>query len=118
MALLSGIGTSAAWWFEFRAPNNQPISDFQEYLQANGVPVTLTRLYEVGTGQEGSLSRLTDSQSEALRLAFDNGYFNEPRENSLETLAEEVGITRQAFAGRLRRGLHTLLAEEFTDGTA
>lgn len=118
IALLSGRGTSDAWRFEFRASNKQPFSDFQEDLQADGIPVTLIKLYEVGASHEHALSHLTDSQLEALRLALKRGYFNEPRGSSLDELAAEVGITRQAFGGRLRRGLRTLLTEEFADATA
>ncbi|MFP8891084.1 helix-turn-helix domain-containing protein [Natrialbaceae archaeon A-CW2] len=118
ITLLSGRGTSDAWRFEFRASNKQPLSDFQEDLQADGIRASLMKLYEMEASHEHALSQLTSSQLEALRLALKRGYFNEPRGCSLDELAAEVGITRQAFGGRLRRGIRTLLTEEFADATA
>lgn len=118
IALLSGSGTADAWRFEFRASNKQPLSNFQEDLQADGIRATLIKLYEMGASHDRALSHLTSAQLEALGLALKRGYFNEPRGSSLDALAAEVGITRQAFGGRLRRGIRTLLAEELADATA
>lgn len=118
MTLLSGRGTADAWWFEFRAANRRPISEFQDSLRANDVPIALHRLHEVEGGQERTLGHLTDPQIEALRLAFDRGYFDEPRAVTMESLAEELGITRQAFSGRLRRGFRALLLETLDGATA
>ncbi|AEH36174.1 helix-turn-helix domain-containing protein [Halopiger xanaduensis] len=53
------------------------------------------------------------AQLEALELAYERGYFDEPRRATLEDLAAGVGITRQSLAGRLRRGHRNLLAGLF-----
>jgi predicted DNA binding protein len=42
-------------------------------------------------------------------LALERGYYDEPREATLDDLAGEVGISRQAYARRLRRGYRTLI---------
>lgn len=52
---------------------------------------------------------LTDQQREALVAAYEEGYFAEPRETSLEDLAESLGISASAVRGRINRGLKALI---------
>lgn len=56
---------------------------------------------------------LTEEQRETLILAYENGYFTEPRETDLEALADELGVSPSAVAGRLKRGMKLLIAETF-----
>jgi len=108
IALLSGEATADKWWFEFRAASREPIAALRDHLDSIDVSSTLLRLTEAAPGpRDGQLTR---SQFEALRLAFDRGYFDEPRGATLEVMADELDISRQAFAGRLRRGLRTLVS--------
>jgi predicted DNA binding protein len=111
LTLLAGTGTADRWQFEFRATSNDPLSAFRTYLADHGVPVTVAQVTELTTDREHHPSRLTESQLEALALAQERGYFDEPRAVKLEALAAEVGISRQAFGGRLRRGIRNLLVE-------
>lgn len=113
LALLSGVGTATEWRFEFRAPSKGPLSRFRTNLRRNGIPCRLLRLSEVTDGEVTSRLGLTDPQFEALRLAYARGYFNEPRDVRLRDLAAEVGISRQAFSGRLRRAITNLVGESF-----
>lgn len=111
LTLLSGEGTAERWRFELRAASNAPLSEFRTYLAEHGVPVTVVQLTELTPDREWDSSRLTESQLEALVLAHDRGYFDEPRAVTLDVLASEVDISRQAFSGRLRRGIDNLLTE-------
>jgi len=43
-------------------------------------------------------------------LAYERGYFNLPRDVTMEELGEELGISQQAVASRLRRGIRNILA--------
>lgn len=52
---------------------------------------------------------LTDQQQEALEAACEGGYFAEPREMSLEELAEELDLSPSGAAGRLQRGMKSLI---------
>jgi Predicted DNA binding protein len=58
---------------------------------------------------------LTDTQREALVLAYERGYFNSPRESSLEAIGEELGITQQSLSSRLRRGHRRLIENTLID---
>jgi len=52
---------------------------------------------------------LTEAQREALVMAFERGYFEEPRETSLEEMAAEFDVSASAVGARLRRGMKSLV---------
>jgi predicted DNA binding protein len=112
LAMLSGVGTAEEWRFQFRSETKAPLSAFVAELRDENVPATVVRLTDDPPSPDGERARLTAAQFEALELAYREGYFEEPRATSLEALAVELGITRQAFGGRLRRALATLAARE------
>ena len=58
---------------------------------------------------------VTDPQREALKLAYEYGYFNTPREATLAEIAEELGISQQALGSRLRRANRRLIEREIID---
>lgn len=58
---------------------------------------------------------ITEAQEEALVLAYDREYFDSPREVTLEELADELGISQQAVASRLRRGLRGVLGTALSE---
>jgi predicted DNA binding protein len=108
--LVSGTGTAEGWTFEVRSDTRDAIAGFQRYCRDHDVPITVTAVRAL-TDIGGETARdLTAAQREALVLAYERGYFRSPRETSLDALASELGITAQAFGGRLRRGTHRLVA--------
>jgi predicted DNA binding protein len=54
---------------------------------------------------------LTPDQREALVLALNRGYFATPSEVTLDELADELDISRQALSTRIRRGNESILRE-------
>lgn len=54
---------------------------------------------------------LTDRQEEALRIAYELGYFEIPRGVSLDGVADELGISAASASERLRRAQTRLLEE-------
>ncbi|ELY60098.1 DNA binding protein [Natronococcus amylolyticus DSM 10524] len=109
LTLLSAIGTNKQWTFEFRAEDSDQISAFQQYCADHEINTQLTRLQSLAELQAGDEYGLTANQHEALLLAFNEGYYNQPRETDLQTLADQLGISRPSFADRLHRGYHNLL---------
>lgn len=61
------------------------------------------------------LSVLTPKQRRSLRMAFDAGYYDDPRGVTLEALANEIGVSTSAFASRLRNAERNLLEQVFGD---
>lgn len=109
LVVLSGIGTKDGWKFEVRAESREEISEFRTYCQEHDISIDITAVHALlpiqGEGYE-----LTDTQREALVVAYERGYFDSPREASLEDVAEELGITQQSLSSRLRRGHRRLIA--------
>lgn len=109
LVVLSGVGTADGWSFEVRADDRAEIGEFREYCRSNDVPIEITSVHELLPVQ-GPGYDLTDAQRQALVLAYERGYFDSPREASLEEIAEELDITQQSLSSRLRRGHRRLLA--------
>ncbi len=109
VAVLSGIGTKTGWHFEVRGESRAAISDFRTICQNSDIPIQITAIHALlpiqGDGYE-----LTDTQREALVMAYESGYFDSPRSASLEDIAEKLGISQQALSSRLRRGHRRLIA--------
>ncbi len=108
VVVLSGIGTKEQWRFEVRGESQDAIASFREYCQENEIPITITAVHAMVPVQ-GDGYQLTETQREALVLAYERGYFDTPRERSLEEIAEELGITQQSLSARLRRGHRRLI---------
>jgi predicted DNA binding protein len=109
LVVLTGVGTDDGWEFEVRGERREDISEFRDYCQANDIPIDITAVHALLPVQSEGYE-LTDTQREALVLAYERGYFNSPREASLEDIAEELGITQQSLSSRLRRGHRRLIA--------
>ncbi|WP_158058603.1 helix-turn-helix domain-containing protein [Halorussus halophilus] len=111
LTLLAATGTQENWEFEFRAEVNDQIKNFQQYCTAHDIRVELTRLHSVGEANNKGQYSLTSDQREALLLAYNNGYYEVPAQTNLEELAAEIGISRQSFTDRLRRGNSNLIGD-------
>ena len=95
-----------------RIPDRDALTALREYCRDNEFSFILYRIYEE-TAIDAVASPLTDAQAEAMRVAYERGYFDSPRRTTLDAVAEEIGVSRQAVAARLRRGHKRLI--ETTD---
>ncbi len=107
--LIKATGTNQYWTFEIRGDNRSDISTFHERCREVDIPVKLTKLCALTPVETESEAALTDTQQEALVLAYERGYFESPREVTLEALGEELGISQQAVGSRLRGGVKNVL---------
>ena len=107
--LIMATGTNEQWTFDIRGDSRSDVADFYARCREVGIPVTVTELHALTPVETGIEEALTDKQQEALELAYERGYFESPREVTMEDLGEELGISQQAVASRLRHGIkHTL----------
>ena len=109
MPLIGATGTHQQWTFEIRGDDRSDIAAFQDRCRELGIPITLTELHALTPVETTTEAALTDSQHEALVLACERGYFESPREVTMAELGEELGISQQAVASRLRRGIKHVL---------
>lgn len=92
-------------WFATR----ETFGEFSTFWRENA-GFRLRRLSQVGE-PESSGEGLTDCQQEALRTAYERGYFEVPRQTSLEDVAAELGISASSVSERLRRAQTQLVQE-------
>lgn len=107
--LLDARGTNGRWEIRMRFPDRDAFATYHDFLEANDVSFDLHRLSDgVRTGHDDVL---TPRQRDALRAAYESGFFDVPRETTLGELATELGISDQAVSERLRRGQSRLLEQ-------
>ncbi|RQG94796.1 helix-turn-helix domain-containing protein [Natrarchaeobius oligotrophus] len=113
--------SGACWEFRVRYPDHDHLARFQNILTENDVTIHIDRIYtftkETDRRRQFGLS---SEQREALVLALRRGYLASPSEVSLDELADELDITKQAVSDRIRRGneklLETTLLSSAVDG--
>ncbi|MFC6873679.1 helix-turn-helix domain-containing protein [Halobellus marinus] len=120
MDLIEGISTADGvvlearshtdWTFRLRFPDHDNLSTFHSYTVEHDITLHIDRTYPL-TEANGVAHRfdLSQEQYEALLLAFQDGYFETPSETSLDELADEFAISRQALSNRIRRGNEKIL---------
>lgn len=90
-------------FFRLRAWDQTELSSFQTACFEADVRLDIRRVHHNPDTGSGGTPRLSDEQREALVVALRRGYFDIPRSHSQTEIAEELGISRQAFSRRLRR---------------
>ncbi len=104
----------AAWMLTVWMPERTGLVDVWDYARQHDVAIDLLRVNEY-EGLATTDAGLTDSQREALLVAFETGYFEEPRNADLGDVAAELDISRPAASGLLRRGLRRLVVATLVD---
>lgn len=99
-----------SWLFRLRFDDHDGLSRFHEACRDRDLPIRVERTYPLteGTDPDDHLG-VSPEQREALVLALERGYFATPSEASLDDLAAELDITRQAVSDRIRRGNEAIL---------
>ncbi|MFC7212533.1 helix-turn-helix domain-containing protein [Saliphagus sp. GCM10025334] len=108
------------WEFRLRFTNHDALSRFHNYCTTHDLPLVIERTYTLReTTDSGHQLNLSQKQREALVLALQWGYFGTPRETSLDELADELSLSKQALSDRIRRGnekvLHSVLLSSVAD---
>lgn len=88
-------------------------------LREVGATVRLQRLVEGGTGDEfdgRGEPLITEKQREAIRTAYDLGYYESPRGADLGEVADELGVSRSAASQRLNAAASTLVVDLLRTG--
>lgn len=98
-------GWRQSGWFAHR----EAFEAFQTFWQRNA-EFRLLRLTREGESEPPG-DGLTDRQREALRIAYELGFFEVPRQTSLEEIATELDISASSASERLRRAQTQLIEE-------
>lgn len=106
---------SNGWMLHLQLRDHDALFSLNEYAKENDVHLDILELHQTEGRDELLEFGLTESQREALVTAFVQGYYDKPRNASLEELASTLGISSTAASGRLRRGSAQLIEEILLD---
>ncbi|WP_436346311.1 helix-turn-helix domain-containing protein [Natronorubrum sp. FCH18a] len=114
--MLKAESNDRGWTVRLHLPDREALSTLWEYCESEEISFELYRMFRQDEWAGGRAPTLTDEQQAALVNAYEEGYFEEPRETSLEDLADRLDISPTAVGGRIRRGtgklVETTLLEE------
>jgi predicted DNA binding protein len=103
------------WLVRLLLPDRAALNSVWEYAIDQGISLDIIEIYRNENAGAASSYGLTDEQRAALVMAYEKGYFVEPREMSLDALADEMDLSSTAMSGRLRRGMRNLIAATLVD---
>jgi hypothetical protein len=107
---LRARGTADGWRFRLRFPDRAALGECYRDCAERGLDLTVRAVQSSAwSGDGGPGDALTPEQREALRVAFEAGYFSVPREATLADVADALGVSDTAVSQRLRRGVERLV---------
>ncbi|MFU8869985.1 helix-turn-helix domain-containing protein [Natronococcus sp.] len=109
--ILDASASGRSWNLNIRVQERSDASSIHTRLEELDLEPTVIRLYDT-SDETGSQSGLTQNQYETLVAAINYGYFEIPRDVSMQELSEELGVSHQALSERLRRAYRSLVTSE------
>lgn len=100
--------------FTARVPDRTALQRYRQGCRERGVDFRLKGLY-AEDDEAATRFGLTERQGNALVKAYDSGYYDTPRRTTLDDLATEFGVSRQAVSTLLRRGHRQLVGRTLVD---
>lgn len=109
--ILEGEGTDEYWEFRLRFIDRDSLQQFVDACREKDIDVNLRAVFQRSHPKTGDA--VSETQLETLLIAYEKGFFDVPREISLEDLSETFGVSEQAVSQRLRRGTANMIAENY-----
>lgn len=100
--------------FTARVPDRAALKRYRQGCRDRGVDFRLEGLY-AEDDEAATRYGLTERQGSALVSAYESGYYDTPRRTTLDDLATEFGVSRQAVSTLLRRGHRQLIGTTLAD---
>lgn len=107
-------GDSDEWTLEVRFSTREQFSELDQEFEQFGIYPTYHTIESIDDSDEELMNVLTDPQRRSIELAMERGYYEIPREASLEDLAEELDISHQALSEQFRRAGKRLAEAQLT----
>ncbi|WP_439027488.1 helix-turn-helix domain-containing protein [Haloarchaeobius sp. DT45] len=111
--VLRAVGNAEEWTFRLLFADRSHLRKFQTDCLDQGVHLDVRRIYNPVSPTGGST--LTKEQRDIIALAFEEGYWEVPRNITLGELGARMDISDSAASQRLRRGIKALLNDTATD---
>jgi predicted DNA binding protein len=116
--VLSLSGFENRWAFRVLFPDRDALSATYAFCRERNLTFDLRQVYELSNSSRRGHFGLTDEQHDALVAGIECGYFDVPRGATMDDVAAELGVSRQAVSERLRRGHHRLIESALVIGRA
>lgn len=113
ITMLDGGASNDGLWLRLRVSDRESIRTLVEKLQGFDARPAIERIY-TEQEREDVEATLTDRQREAIRRAFERGYFETPSEVTLAELAADLDITPQTLSKHIRTGVAKLVGESLS----
>lgn len=114
--ILNAEGTTDEWVFQVIAEERKRLQEFQKIFADEGIPVELQRISSFSDVKNGD-HQLTPEQRQTLIMAYEMGYYDQPRQVTQDDIGDQFGITGRAVSNRLRRGTRDLIYTSLIDPT-
>lgn len=99
------------WVFDCRFEDHEAFRTTRQSLEDRAFEFEVLRIsHDAGSGPPGAA--LSEKQYSSLKRAWEMGYFEVPREATLEELAADMDLSHQALSERLRRGMELCIGSE------
>ena len=108
--VLDAVGHDEKWKLRVLYPRRSLFSETHAFCEEHGITFDVRAIRELDQEPAGRFG-LTGAQYEMLAEAAKKGYFEVPREVSLEDLADDLDISHQAASERLRRAMDALVED-------
>jgi predicted DNA binding protein len=102
---------SDGWEFELELETHRSLYRLHQLAREREIRLDVLEILQTEGGGGGPEFGLTEPQVEALVCAYVHGFYDQPREISLDGLADLLGVSATAVSGRLRRGSARLVEE-------
>ena len=108
--VLDAYGRGGRWELRMLYPEREGFSETHRFCEEHGLSLDIVSIREVADESAGRFG-LTECQHRTLLLAMQHGYFEVPRETTLQELAAELDVSHQALSERLRRATGALVED-------
>ncbi len=113
--ILTAEGTQDGWTLRTLFADREALTRTYHWCREHELSLDIQRIYNLDTGTQGRFG-LTERQATALITAYERGYYDVPRGDSLTAIAEELDISHQALSEQIRRGQKTLIKNSLLIG--
>lgn len=110
-AVLNARGRADTWEIQMRFADRDVLSAFRTRCDETDIRLVMQWTMRPEGPKGPRQHDLTPIQRETLMTAFEEGYFDIPRQISLDELADVLDISHQSVSERLRRGYAHLIQD-------
>lgn len=110
----AAFGGDDRWRLRTRFRTRQDLSAAGDAFDRYGIDVTYESIEDLDGPTDSRDGDLSQKQKEVLQAAVEMGYYEVPRETTLEELADHVGVSHQALSERLRRAQEVLVSNRLS----